>query len=555
MKPRDLHRHLFELLVLRVIVLLVWLNVSDRLGLLPEEFLSYPFLPFFHLLTLCLSLLYLVAWFGRRFLRAQLVVQAGADLALTTVLIACTRGIESPFVSFYLLIIIYSSLLMGRNGGILAAALSTILYSATLIAPHFGIATFPGLKTDTLLCAFRIAGHALGFWAVAFLATYLYRRLRLVENELREKIDSLEQLQYLNEHIIRSIRSGLVTTDLWGTIATFNDAACELTGREEVETLGMPVERIISTDFWRRVRSADLLGSARALRHEEWIELPGGARSYLGFSVSPLLGADRGLIGYIISFQDLTEIHRLEEEVRLKERMAAIGRMAAGIAHEIRNPLTALRGSAEILKSRASLPERDTRLLDILIRESDRLNTFIEDFLDFARPKTYAREPLDLVPFLNDSVTLLKNSPEIRAKYLVTLKEEIPSIPILGSADRLRQVFWNLAQNAIRAMPDGGELTITARGAPDWAGEVVFEDHGIGMTPEELERLFQPFNSGFSNGMGLGLSIIFQIMEEHRGKINFESAKGKGTKVHLLFPLESDPAGAGAECAGQPDAG
>ncbi len=227
--------------------------------------------------------------------------------------------------------------------------------------------------------------------------------------------------------------------------------------------------------------------------------------------------------------------------------MAAIGRMAAGIAHEIRNPLTALRGSAEILKSRASLPEKDARLLDILVRESDRLNTFIEDFLDFARPRTYAREWLDLVPLLGDSVTLLKNSPEIRAKYLVTLKAEIPSIPILGSADRLKQVFWNLAQNAIRAMPDGGELTITARGTPDGAGEVVFEDRGVGMTPEELERLFQPFNSGFSNGMGLGLSIIFQIMEDHQGKISFESEKGKGPRVRLLFPTESALPGAGPE--------
>jgi two-component system sensor histidine kinase PilS (NtrC family) len=555
MKPQDLHRRLLELIVLRVIVLLVWLNIAQRLGLLPDQFLSLPFLPFFHFLALGLSLLYLVAWFGRRFPRAQLLVQAGADLALATVLVAQTRGIESPFVPFYLLVIIYASLLMGKNGGILAAALSTILYSATLIAPHLGVTSVPGLKTDTLLGAFRIAGHALGFWAVAFLATYLYRRLRLVESELREKIDTLEQLQHLNEHIIRSIRSGLVTTDLGGTIATFNTAACELTGREEAEVLGTPVERIIGADFWRRVRSADLLGSARALRHEEWVELPGGTRRTLGFGVSPLLGSDRSLIGYIISFQDLTEIRRLEEEVRLKERMAAIGRMAAGIAHEIRNPLTALRGSAEILKSRASLPERDTRLLDILIRESDRLNTFIEDFLDFARPRTYSREPLDLVPLLNDSVTLLQNSPEMGGKYSVGLKAEIPSIPILGSADRLKQVFWNLAQNAIRAMPDGGELTITARGTPDGAGEVVFEDRGVGMTPEELERLFQPFNSGFSNGMGLGLSIIFQIMEDHRGKITFESEKGKGTRVRLLFPPESAPPGAGAECARQPDAG
>ena len=213
--------------------------------------------------------------------------------------------------------------------------------------------------------------------------------------------------------------------------------------------------------------------------------------------------------------------------------------MAAGIAHEIRNPLTAMRGSVEILRSRASLPPSDERLLNILIRESDRLNKFVENFLNFARPRTYAKHSVDLVPILRDSVTLLKNSPEIREKYSVNLNIEAQAIRILGSADQLNQVFWNLAQNAIRAMPNGGELDIAVRKTPEGIGQIVFQDHGIGMSPEEKEQIFQPFHSGFKGGIGLGLSIIFQIMEDHRAKITFESEKGQGTKVNLCFPLES----------------
>jgi len=260
---------------------------------------------------------------------------------------------------------------------------------------------------------------------------------------------------------------------------------------------------------------------------------------FLGFSVSPLLDQGQQLLGYIISFQDLTEIIRLEEEVRLKDRMAAIGRMAAGIAHEIRNPLTAMQGSVEILRSHANLPEKDERLLTILIRESDRLNKFVEDFLSFARPRTYSKHCIDLVPVLRDSVTLLRNSPEIREKYSVSLNIEAQSIRILGSTDQLNQVFWNLAQNAVRAMPNGGELKISIGKISDDIGQIVFQDNGIGMSQEEKEQIFQPFHSGFAGGLGLGLSIIFQIMEDHRGRISFESEKGEGTRVSLSFPLEN----------------
>ncbi len=140
--------------------------------------------------------------------------------------------------------------------------------------------------------------------------------------------------------------------------------------------------------------------------------------------------------------------------------------MAAGIAHEIRNPLTAMRGSVELLRSHASLPPKDNRILDILIRESDRLNQFVEDFLNYAHPRKYEKHSLDLVSVLTDSVTLLRNSPEFRKKLLVSLNVEAQPVRIVGCVDQLKQVFWNLAQNAIRAMPNGGELRIGFEKSP-----------------------------------------------------------------------------------------
>ena len=546
-QPKDLHRFLLELIVFRALGLLLGLNLASRLGFLPAHLAGIPFMQFFNALVLILTFAFLLLWWTRRFQTVQLYFQIGADLAVTTVLVAFTRGIESPFVPFYLLVIIYCSLTLGSNGGKVGAASSTILYAGVLNAGNLGFVPFYTPDIGSQQATFRIAAHALGFWAVAFLGAYLHRRLQAIEWELQDKIDSLSQLQRLNELIVGSIRSGLITTDLQGRIAVFNDAARELTGRDAAEMLEKPVQQLFGEDFWNRMLDANLLGNPKALRHEQWLALPGGTTRYLGFSVSPLLDKHQRLLGYIISFQDLTEILRLEEEVRLKDRMAAIGRMAAGIAHEIRNPLTALRGSVEILRSHANLSSADGRLLAILIRESDRLNAFIENFLTFAHPRKYSRQPLDLVPVLRDSVTLLRNSQEIRARHSVVFTSEAHSIRILGSVDQLNQVFWNLAQNAIRAMPDGGELKILLRKTLDGGGQIVFQDHGVGMSREELDQIFQPFHSGFAGGLGLGLNIVFQIMEDHQGRIIFESEKGKGTKVSLSFPPAVQAGGSGTQ--------
>jgi two-component system sensor histidine kinase PilS (NtrC family) len=543
-------KYLLEIIVVRALVLLLGLNLADRLGLLPELLGPLPFLMFFNVLALALTFLFLMM---RRFgcnKQVLLFLQIGTDLLLATVLVVNSRGIESPFVSFYLLIIIYCSLTLGRNGGMVGAALSTILYAGAITIDRIHVAAFAPSPIDPSQVTFRIAIHALGFWAVAYLGTYLYKRLQAVEYQLKEKIDSLTQLQKLNEHIVSSIRSGLITTDLEGRIAVFNTAAEELMERDSSEVIDKSIELVLGEDIWKRILGEDLLLSAKPMRHEAWIPLPGGGKRYLGFSVSPLIDQKHELLGFILSFQDLTEIIRLEEEVRLKDRMAAIGRMAAGIAHEIRNPLAAMQGSVEILRSHSTLPEVDERLLNILIRESDRLNTFVEDFLSFARPRKYAKHSIDLVPILKDSVTLLQNSPEIQDKHTVNLNIEEQMIRIQGSTDQLNQVFWNVAQNAIRAMPNGGNLKIEVRKNLEGWGLIEFEDNGVGMSLEEQEKLFQPFNSEFKEGLGLGLSIIFQIMEDHRGKVSFKSEKGKGTRVSLSFPPEelyatSNNAGAG----------
>ena len=535
-RPDELNRRLLWLIAARTAILFLGLNLARPLGILPDRIGPLPFVPLFNVFSVTLASAYLALWWsGRRLLR-QLHIQIAVDLFTATLLVAYTRGSESPFISFYLLIIIYSGLTLGRHGGVIGAALSTILYTGMIALSRMGFLTVGIGPTELNTLTYRIGLHVLGFFSVAFLGADLSQRLQAVQAELVLKTDSLRQLQRLTEHIVTSIRSGLCTTDLQGNITLFNSTAEELTGTPRAAVLHRSIRSIIGGRLWDRIHEVDLLQDARALRHEEWLTLPGGSRRFLGFSVSPLLDHGRELIGYVVSFQDLTDIKRLEEEVRVKDRMAAVGRMAAGIAHEIRNPLAAMRGSVEILRSRLELAAADARLLDILIRESDRLNNFVEDFLRFAKPSRCAHTPLDLASLLGDSVTLLKNSREVRDRHEIELQFAGPLVPVSGDADRLKQVFWNLAQNALRAMPSGGSLKITAGPANDGGVEIVFEDAGAGMTEEEKAQFFQPFCSNFAGGTGLGLSIIFQIVEEHRGKIRFDSERGRGTRVSLFLP-------------------
>ena len=534
----NLTKNLPSIISGRALIFLTGINLSDWLGLLPEHIGPVAFIPFFNALTVFLTIVYLILWRVWRALRLQIYFQIVIDLVLATILVASTRGIEGPFVSFYLLIITYSSIALGKNVGVVSAALSAICHSGIVVATRMGIIGQQNANTDMFLEIFKIGSHVLGFGAVAYLGIRLNRRLGLMERVLDEKDESLAQLSRLNDHIVGSISSGLITADLHGRVAVFNSAAGEMTGKKPEEVLGTSVSGVIGEIFWDLIRETELSRSARPMRHEAWIRHSNGSMRFLGFNVSPLLDANNRGLGYIISFQDLSEIVRLEKEVRLRERLSAVGRLSAAVAHEIRNPLTAMRGSVEILRARANLPEKDNRLLNILISESDRLETFIENLLNFAKPVPRPKTALDIVPILRDLITLMKNGTEIKGKYSISLDIVVSDMPVLGNADQIRQVIWNVTQNAFRAMPEGGSLAIRAVCAKDEdVGEVTFADTGAGMSPEEMEQIFQPFHSGFSKGLGLGLSVVFQIMEDHQGKISFESEKGKGTKVILSFPL------------------
>jgi len=373
---------------------------------------------------------------------------------------------------------------------------------------------------------------------VGLLSARLAERQSRSEVHLKAATQSLATLRALHERIVESIRSGLVTTDLQGRIYSFNAAAEEITGYEEADVRGQDAS-IFFGDIKEIVAdSMGMTGTGEASpRFEADCLTADGLRLRLGFSASPLFAETGETTGTVITFQDLTRIRALEETSRRQDRLAAIGRMAASIAHEIRNPLAAMRGSIQMLRADMEGESSQTELMEIILRESDRLNRIISDFLSYARPRSIIHSKVDVGELLKQTFTLLRHSAEISDGQII--EEEVPASPVLINADseQLQQVFWNLARNGLQAMPISGTLRATVESRSHNRLRIAFSDTGRGMSPQQVEHLFEPFSST-TGGTGLGLSIVYQIIRDHGGTINVRSREGQGTTITIELPGE-----------------
>jgi two-component system, NtrC family, sensor histidine kinase PilS len=474
----------------------------------------------------CLSLFYILLLSLWQEHKLQAALQVLTDVALVTVVVHETGGWDSSLNFLYPLVIIVASVLLPRVWAALVAALAFILYGTVLELNYYEMipsycSTHPGLKTLKAI----IFVNLFAFLAVAYLAGLLTHKMRQVGVQLKDASGALENLQALHENIIHSISSGLITTGLGGRVTLVNAAAERLLERSAAELLGAPVHQIF-LDPLPSVESQQLHGEVR-------FDPPTKFRKTLRVRVSALSVPDKGDFGYVYAFDDLTELRRLEREVRMQDRLAAVGRLAAAIAHEIRNPLTSIAGSVSMLSGVPEMNEDHRRLLDIVTRESQRLNAIITDFLAYSRTKKYQFDRVNLIHLIEDTLTLMdhrmsaeKTGIEIKRRFAVH------EAWVLADGDKLKQVFWNLCENAVRAMNGGGVLTAALESlGEDW--QVSFIDTGMGMTPQQIEKIFEPFQSNFEGGTGLGLAIVYQIVQAHEGKVWARSKPGQGTTFVL----------------------
>lgn len=467
-------------------------------------------------------------------------LQTSIDILLVTALIHLTGGIDSGFTLLYHLAIISASIMLYRRGGYLAASLSSILYGAMLDMQFYNMAGFVRSQNFTApQVLYQVFISILSFYLVAFLSGTLSERLRKTRQELQEKTVDFEDLRVLQEHILRSVGSGICTLDLQGEIASWNPSAEQITGYDAAEI---------------RLRWKDVFGEAiknlfghtdtlkeRPFRFDAKIVKKNGDTVMLGMTAT-LLKDEAGTVrGIIITFQDITKIVEMQEQVRRQERLASIGSLAAGIAHEIRNPLASVSGSVQVLRNELELKDENRNLMDIVVKETDRLNTIISDFLEYARPRSTQLQHIELGTMLDETILLLKNSKEFSENISVK-RYGSPHMIVPGDAQRLRQVFWNLLINACQAMPSGGEITISAvpcspeLGEGAW-GQIIIADTGSGIARENLNKIFEPFFTTKPKGTGLGLAIAYRIIQDHDGSITLDSEVGKGTTVAIMLPL------------------
>jgi two-component system, NtrC family, sensor histidine kinase PilS len=537
-----LRKKLLWLIAIRAVALTIVLGSAILVQIQAPG--TFPVDPFFFLigLTYALTALYVVTTrFAERH-RWLIDLQLAGDAVTVSAVVHLTGGVTSYFSSLYALPVIAASITLYWRGGMLIAFLSGLLYGGIVVLqyssslPPNAAASLPPVR----LALFTVGLNLFGLFAVAVLSGYLAEGQRRADVRLQRASNRIADLQAFNQHIIDSLPSGLATVDADGRVLSFNRAAQAITGLALADALARDADEVLQfpRDVMDALRSSS--GSGGRYRAEFGFQRPDGSHIELGFSTAPFV-TPAGLSGYLVTFQDVTHSKRQEREARVQQRLAAVGEMAAGIAHEIRNPLASMSGSMQVLRQELSLNEEQAQLMDIVLRESERLNDTIRSFLAYARPQSREASRHDIRGVLNDTATLLRNNVELREDHEVVV--DAPDEPVWYFADenQIRQIVWNLATNGLRAMPSGGRLrmSVAAELKPNASepGAVIrVEDQGVGIAPAEIDRIFQPFRGGFRGGTGLGLAIVHRIVTDYGGAIDVRSQPGVGTTVEVHLP-------------------
>jgi two-component system sensor histidine kinase PilS (NtrC family) len=460
-------------------------------------------------------------------------IQISGDVLIAACLVYLTGGAESIVAFMFPLTVVSAAVVLYRRGAIVAAVLSSILLAVVTVglnakllpppSPSLVPASMPPARL-----AFVLLAHISAIFLAAALASYLAEQVRSTRERLTLREHDYLALEILHESIVRSVASGIVTTDRFGRITYLNPAAERLGGLRSRAAVGEPLEKHFSALAGR------LQSDVPVERFEVEHATPAGEQRRLAITLAPLVDRETRNHGWVVSFEDLTSIRAMEEAMRRSERLAAVGAMAAGLAHELRNPLASMTGSIQLLAENSVFDEDDRRLMGIVLREADRLDGLVTDFLRFARPAPLQACDVDLADVVGSALELFRNDP---TKRHVTLEERVERpLTMHGDAGQLGQVLWNLLTNAAEAIPEAGRITVEATRAEK--GDIVLsvEDSGEGISSEDLPRVFDPFFTTKERGTGLGLATVHSIIQAHSGSIAVESRRGEGTKFTIRLP-------------------
>ncbi len=463
----------------------------------------------------------------------------GLDVLLITGLVYLTGGAGSIFSFLYGAEILTAALTLGANAAYITAATCLACYLLQGLALNVGWLPPPPDQPlsqyilDSKDFIFALLWNMVGISAVALLATNLARRVQMVGAQLIEAEQSAARLARLNDDIVRSIASGLITADEEGRIIGINRAARDIL-RDRAGTLVSRPLSVVLPGYEKKRASEPPRRAEAPGRRADGTEFP------MGYMMSALVDAEGNSSGLLLVFQDLTEIKDLKEQAEQAQRLAVLGQLATGLAHEIRNPLSSISGSVDIVREGNALGPEDRRLLGIVISEVDRLDALVTKMLQVGRPSQIHTEPQDLRTLVSDVVVVARG--EATKSNGLCIEERLPEEPIIATVDpdRLRQVVWNLVKNAVQASPHRG--TVEVRAGRDDSGRAFLEvaDEGRGIDDAQRGRLFDMFYSGRSHGVGLGLALVKQVVDQHEARIEIVDRPGPGTCFRVTLPLEHE---------------
>jgi two-component system sensor histidine kinase PilS (NtrC family) len=558
---RDLRSLCRTAIVLRAIVVGAALAVIAFLRALGMEFTGMMPVTGLLLVVFPLNALWWVLAKSGGGLKRLLYAQILADLAVEGGVVYFTGGVSGHMTVVFLATVFTAGIMLSLRGALSAATIATALLGLTSAAQQVDLDQHIGMAADGRARVFLVLNIVLQgafFYLVAFLSGHLYRRALSFGRELETTADELQRTKLDTSQIIESMNSGLVTIDLEGRITKANQAASRILGVTPAEALGRDVNKVlreVCPEMITKMMGALLEGTED--KRAEVDVTSNGHKTPLGVSVSPMADNQGRRAGVVCVFQDLTEVKSMEEKVRLADRMAALGELSAGIAHEIKTPLASICGSVEMLRDALPDEGEDRKLVDLVVKESDRLRNIIDHFLQFARSRPVRIRRIALGAVLGEVVCMVRNHPRFTDGMTIDLNVD-EAAGIAADEESVRQVFYNLAANAVEAMGPSGRLEITAEPEAGTSRgrfmRIVFKDNGEGMNAETKAQAFRPFYTGKRSGTGLGLAIVSRIVEEHGGTIEMESTQGQGTTVSVCLPCEIDEEGA-TLCGALPENG
>jgi two-component system, NtrC family, sensor histidine kinase PilS len=458
------------------------------------------------------------------------------DSTLITAVVAATGGARSILTFLYVLSVTAACVMLSRTRGLGIAAMSSVLYTGIVISRTVLPLTvfFDAPQETTALELVTMFLNAATLLVVAIVAGGLGERYRSTSQELETRQRDLRDLQAFKDLIFQSAGTGLIALDRQHRITAFNRAAEDITGVTATQAIGKDWPALIGATVPLASIEGAIDGNPRAsMRHETSLRRPDGSTVPVRMTFSALRSGEGERLGLISACEDLSAIRAMESRMRQADRLATLGRMAANIAHEIRNPLASLTGAIEVLTSPLTADDARERLSQIVARESERLNHIIKNFLEYARPAPLSITTFDVAAAAEEVMLLLEH--RTSPGSLKVIREFAPSVLWPVDAQQFRQILWNLCLNAVEAMPEGGELRVTAAVRGDTL-EVTVSDTGEGIAPGDLAHVFEPFFSTKSEGTGLGLALVHRVVQEHGGDIDVRSSPGLGTTFTLTLP-------------------